>query len=436
MLAWSNCEALEEREKPAPHWEQLGRAAKRFAGATILIGTTAWEPSGAIRDMPFVRIELPIPDHSVRLAIWRKYLSHGLEFADPTPDRAQLAAQLANSFKITEGQIRDAIASARGLALRRAPLHPRLTSEDLHAGCRRQSSRRLVAFAQLIEPREIDVEQLVLPPSHQRQLIELRDRILSRGRMYAEFGFERRLSLGRGLIALFTGGSGTGKTMAAEALAHAQGVDLYKVDLAAVVSKYVGETEKNLGRLFAEARDTNAVLFFDEADALFGKRSEVKEAQDRWANMEVNYLLQQLERYDGVAVLASNRRQDIDDAFMRRFHVTIEFPFPEPQYRHQILRELFPPGVGRPDDDKLRELAERFRLSGGNLKNVVIDAAFRALGEADAAPVTITQRHLAAAVAREYQKLGEPITLSEFGEPFYSWVSEDILLREDDEILS
>ena len=215
--------------------------------------------------------------------------------------------------------------------------------------------------------------------------------------------------------------------MAAELLAREQGVDLYKVDLSAVVSKYVGETEKNLSQVFAEAQDANAIIFFDEADALFGKRGEVREAQDRWANMEINYLLQRVEEYAGVVILASNLRQNIDDAFMRRIHVIVEFPFPDAEARFYIWRNMFPPGIERPPDDDLRALGARFRLSGGNIKNIVIDAAFRALGETGPAAPVIRLRHLIAAVAREYQKLGKPITKSDFGETFYGWVEADIL---------
>jgi AAA+ superfamily predicted ATPase len=426
-IAWVGCESLYDREQPSPAWDYLLTAAEQFDGLSCLISTVGWDPVGRFRQKPFLHIELPAPGYQVRRALWLKHLPSTAEFAEQQPDRARLAEGLANSFQITEGQIQDAIISARGVARQRAPLQPRLTADDLYLGCRRQSARRLMTFARLIEPRPIDLDSLVLPQPHKRQLGELRERIVNRSRVYTDLGFEQRLSLGRGLIALFTGGSGTGKTMAAEALAYKQGVELYKVDLAAVVSKYVGETEKNLNRLFAEARDTNAMLFFDEADALFGKRSEVKEAQDRWANMEVNHLLAMLEEYAGVAILASNRRQDIDEAFMRRFHVAIEFPFPDADARYQILAGLFPPGVQPPGKDDLRELAERFRLSGGNLKNIVLDAAFRAMRDTGADPLPISMRHLVSAIAREYQKLGNPITQSEFSERFYTWLEEDIL---------
>jgi SpoVK/Ycf46/Vps4 family AAA+-type ATPase len=243
-------------------------------------------------------------------------------------------------------------------------------------------------------------------------------------REYSGLGFERRLSLGKGLIALFTGSTGTGKTMAAELLAREQGADLYKVDLSAVVSKYVGETEKNLKRVFDEAEDANAIIFFDEADALFGKRGEVKDARDRWANIEVNYLLQRIEEYAGVVIMASNLRQNIDEAFVRRIHVMVEFPAPGVEARFGIWRGMFPQGVRRPKDEEIQTLATRFPLVGRSIKNVVVDAAFRAIAEGSSGELTVTIQHLIAATAREYQKIGKPITRGEFGEPLYSWVEQ------------
>jgi len=427
-LYWSGCDLLLERDQPAHRWAYLVTAAERFDGLTFLASQTPWDPAGHFRDRAFLRLDFPMPGYALRRRLWEAHLPPPEAFAHPAPDRAMLAELLANGFQLTEGQILDALATARGQAARRDPQNPRLTTDDLYEGCRRQSGRRLISFARRIEPRtELTFDDLILPGPNKRQLQELRARIRHHSRVYSGLGFERRLSLGKGLIALFTGSSGTGKTMAAELLAREQGVDLYKVDLSAVVSKYVGETEKNLSQVFAEAEDANAIIFFDEADALFGKRGEVKDARDRWANMEINYLLQRIEEYAGVVILASNLRQNIDEAFMRRIHVIVEFPFPDAEARFRIWRSMFPPGIHRPPDADLQALAERFRLSGGSIKNIVIDAAFRALADAGEEMPTITLRHLVAATAREYQKLGKPITKGEFGEAFYAWVEQDIL---------
>jgi AAA+ superfamily predicted ATPase len=427
-LYWAGCEVLLHRDQPAHRWDYLVAAAERFNGLTFLASQTAWDPAGRFHHSPFLRLEFPMPGYELRRRLWETHLPPPKAFADPAPDRTILGELLANGFQLTEGQIVDVLVTARGQAARRDPQNPRLTLDDLYEGCRRQSGRRLITFARRIEPRtEMTFDNLVLPASNQRQLQELRARIRHRSRVYSGLGFERRLTLGKGLIAMFTGSSGTGKTMAAELLAREQGVDLYKVDLSAVVSKYVGETEKNLSKVFAEAEDANAIIFFDEADALFGKRGEVKEARDRWANIEINYLLQRVEEYAGVVILASNLRQNIDEAFMRRIHVIVEFPFPDAEARFRIWRGMFPSGVHRPPDADIQALAERFRLTGGSIKNIVIDAAFRALADAKGEMPTITLRHLVVATAREYQKLGKPITKGEFGKESYEWVGEDIL---------
>src|SRR6185369_7694969 len=193
-----------------------------------------------------------------------------------------------------------------------------------------------------------------------------------------EWGFGARLPLGSGVNVLFSGPSGTGKTMAAQVVAGALGLDLYRIDLSRVVSKYIGETEKNLGTIFDEAQSSNAILFFDEADALFGKRSEVKDAHDRYANIEVAYLLQRIESYDGVAIMATNLRQNIDEAFTRRLDFLVDFPFPETEYRHRIWATHFPPEAPLASDVDLMEIAEHYRLAGGNIRNVALAAAYLA----------------------------------------------------------
>lgn len=435
-LFWSGAEALLERAADpnkggeAWRWEALLAAAEAYPGATFLSSELAWDPPGRFHTRPFISLEFTVPYFNLRAKLWERYLPPEGELAAPL-DRSLLARELANDFQFTEGQVLDALATARAVAARRAPLHPRLTALDLYEGCRRQASRLLVNYARRIEPRsELTFDDLILPLANKRQLEELSQRVALRSRVYSDLGFERRLSLGKGLVALFTGGSGTGKTMAAELLARQRGVDLYKVDLSAVTSKWVGETEKNLARVFAEAEDANAIIFFDEADALFGKRGEVKEAQDRWANMEVNYLLQRVEEYAGVVILATNLRQNIDEAFLRRIQWMVEFPFPDAEARFRIYRRLFPESVRPPDDAGLRLMAKRFRLAGGSIKNVVVDATFRSLAAYDPAggqAPRIRVRHLILAAAREYQKLGLPVSKGEFGEGYYRYVERTIL---------
>jgi SpoVK/Ycf46/Vps4 family AAA+-type ATPase len=191
--------------------------------------------------------------------------------------------------------------------------------------------------------------------------------------------------------------------MAAEVIAHELGIDLYQIDLAGVVSKYIGETEKNLDRLFTAAETANAILFFDEADALFGKRSEVRDSHDRYANIEISYLLQKMEQYEGIAILATNLRGNLDEAFVRRLAFTVHFPFPDEASRRRIWERIWPEGVPLAEDVGVARLASEHRLPGGSIRNVALAAAFLAAGEGG----PVTMRHVRDAVRREYQKMGK-----------------------------
>ncbi|MDV3002602.1 MAG: ATP-dependent zinc metalloprotease FtsH (plasmid) [Chroococcopsis gigantea SAG 12.99] len=244
--------------------------------------------------------------------------------------------------------------------------------------------------------------EIILPPDALGQLQGVCNQAKYRRKIYDEWGFSGRFSLGKGLNVLFCGPPGTGKTLAAEVIAQDLGIDLYRIDLSRVVSKYIGETEKNLDRIFGAASMANAILFFDEADALFGKRSEVKEAHDRYANIEVGYLLQKMEEYEGIAILATNLRQNLDDAFIRRLQFIITFPFPDQEYRQRIWEVLFPPQTPLENDVDFEILARKIQLSGGHLKNIALNAAFIAVADSG----VIELRHLQQAAEREYQKLG------------------------------
>jgi SpoVK/Ycf46/Vps4 family AAA+-type ATPase len=211
---------------------------------------------------------------------------------------------------------------------------------------------------------------------------------------------------------LFAGPSGTGKTMAAEIIANELGLDLYKIDLATVVSKYIGETEKNLNKIFKEAWDSNSILFFDEADAIFGKRSEVRDSHDRYANIEIAYLLQKMEEYQGIVILATNLRKNLDEAFARRMQFSVEFLLPEEPDRYQIWQRVFPKEAPISEDVDLNFMARQFKVSGGNIKNIVLGAAF--LAAEDGGRINI--EHLIRATRREYQKMGKLCTEADFGE--------------------
>jgi len=318
---------------------------------------------------------------------------------------------VAAKFRLTGGQIRDAAATARSLARGRDPHHPnigRLESADLYAACRLQSNQKLTALAQKITPR-YTWSDIVLPAGRLEQLREICNSMRHRPRVYEEWGFDRKLSLGKGLNVLFAGPPGTGKTMAAEVLAGDLGLDLYKIDISAMVSKYIGETEKNLSRIFAEGRSSNAILFFDEADAIFGKRTEVRDAHDRYANIEVSYLLQRMEEYEGMVILATNLRNNMDDAFVRRIQFMIELPFPSEADRRRIWDGIWPAGLPRGADLDLDFMARRFEIPGGNIKNIALAAAFLAATDGG----TVTMDHLIRATQREYQKMGKVVLAGE-----------------------
>jgi SpoVK/Ycf46/Vps4 family AAA+-type ATPase len=259
---------------------------------------------------------------------------------------------------------------------------------------------------------EFGWDDLVLPQKQRSQLRELETAIRNAGGVLQDWNFESRLPYGRGINALFFGQSGTGKTMAAGILARELGLDLYKIDLSRVVSKYIGETEKNLDRIFQQAEDANAMLFFDEADALFGKRSAIKDAHDRYANIEVAYLLQKMEERLGVTILATNLKTNMDEAFVRRIRCWIEFPMPDYEERLQIWKRSMPREISLADDVDLALLAKRLRISGGSIMNVCVGAASLAYRPGGA----IAMEHLAHAARRELEKLGHQYTASDFGQ--------------------
>ena len=278
------------------------------------------------------------------------------------------------------------------------------------AGCRRLAARRMEGAATRVTT-PFRFTDLVLPESTLELLEELVLHHRHSGTVLDDWGLARRFHQSRGSSTLFVGPSGTGKTMAASVVANELGLELFRVDLSGVVSKYIGETEKNLDRVFNAASRSRVVLFIDEADALFGKRSEVKDAHDRYANIEVSFLLQKMEEYDGIAVLASNLGQNMDEAFLRRIRSVIEFPMPDAPQRLRLWERLHSSDAPVHDDVDLSFLAERFELSGGHIRNCILSAAVHAA----AGGSSIRMEHLLRAVAREYAKMGRPISRATFG---------------------
>jgi hypothetical protein len=278
----------------------------------------------------------------------------------------------------------------------------------LWEACRAQARPRLDDLAQRIEP-AARWDDLILPEPQLETLREIAIHLRRRATVYDTWAFASKGSRGLGISALFVGPSGTGKTMAAEVLANELDLDLYRIDLSSVVSKYIGETEKNLRRVFDAAEEGGAILLFDEADALFGKRSEVKDSHDRYANIEVSYLLQRMESYRGLAILTTNQKSALDPAFLRRLRFVVQFPFPDPPQRAEIWRRIFP--AETPTDGLEPERLARLNVAGGNIRSIALNAAFLA---ADAAE-PVRMEHLLRAARSEYVKLEKPLSESELG---------------------
>jgi AAA+ superfamily predicted ATPase len=350
-----------------------------------------------------VRIRFERPAYALRRDEWANVLA-----AHEVEQGIDLSA-IAGRFRLTQGQIDDAVRDAAHRAAQREPGRGTIAEADLFAAARARTSDQMRDHACKIGPRH-EWGDLILPPDQVAQLHELCDQMKYRHVVLGQWGFDRKLSMGKGLNALFAGPSGTGKTMAAEVIAHDLGLDLYKIDLSTVMSKYVGETEKNLERIFTAARNSNAILFFDEADALFGKRSEVHDAHDRYANVEISYLLQRMEAYDGLVILTSNLSKNMDEAFVRRMHFTVEFPYPDAEERQRIWAIAFPEQAPLEADIDLDLLAERYRLTGGNIRNIALTAAFLAARDGG----VIGMQHLLWATRREFQKMGRLANEREF----------------------
>ena len=351
-------------------------------------------------------IEVPPPSFAERLAAWRQAL--------PSAARRPVLAEVARRFRCETAAIRR-IADELAL-LGREP-----TADELLAAARADFD--LGALAQAVLPR-FELAELMLPTAQTRQVAELVTAMRNLGRVHHEWGTARAWNEG-GLAALFAGPPGTGKTMASEAIAHELKLPLFRIDLSQVVNKYIGETEKNLKRLFDAADAADAILFFDEADALFGKRTEVKDAHDRYANLEISYLLERMERFKGLAILATNRRRDLDEAFLRRLRFVIEFPLPGAPERERIWRSVVPPGVDVSELD-FDFLAQRFPLAGGHIRAIVFHACLQAAGEG--AAKQLTMQGVVRAVQREYDKLERASSLDQFG-PYAPLVAAERVAR-------
>ncbi|WP_421566983.1 ATP-binding protein [Stenotrophomonas sp. PD6] len=366
---------------------------ERLAAVSTLLSLPLGPVFVGLRDTPLAlevpscHVRAPLPTASEQYHAWREALEE--------EDNEVEAASLSSHFDLDLGRIGQAAAGARTRAV---------PAWDL---CRDFAAPRLDQLAQRLEPRA-RWDDLMLSEEPHALLRQIAAQARERHRVYREWGYGARMNRGLGISALFAGESGTGKTMAAEVIANELRLHLYRIDLSSVVSKYIGETEKNLRRLFDAAEQGGALLFFDEADALFGKRSEVKDSHDRYANIEINYLLQRMESFSGLAILATNMKASLDNAFLRRLRFVVNFPYPGPAERSRIWRNALPAEVPRRALDV--ERLARFNLSGGNIHSIALNAAFAAAADDDA----VDMPRMLAAVRAELRKLGRPVDEADF----------------------
>lgn len=344
------------------------------------------------RHRTLVTFEINAPTYPEQYDLWCNALPSREAISPPH------IHQLVSSFNLTPGQIQSA-------AVTWATQEP-ADFPNLWEVCRRQSRPRLDELAQRIEAKAA-WDNLVLPEREYQALQLITAQVRQRMRVYQDWGFGGTQQRGLGITALFAGASGTGKTMAAEAIAAELNLDIYRIDLSSIMSKYIGETEKNLRKLFDAAEGGGVILLFDEADALFGKRSEVKDSHDRHANVEVAYLLQRMESYQGLAILTTNLKNSLDQAFLRRIRFVINFPFPKAPQRAEIWRKVFP--AQTPTHQLNYDQLGKLEIAGGNIKSIVMNAAFLAAEEDQ----PIQMKHLLQSAQSEYIKIEKILTDAE-----------------------
>ena len=385
---------------------------------TILAGIENWIPT-ATDIKGVITIPFTIPESEQRRKCW----INQLKAAEINLENKELEI-ITNRFRLNPEQIADAVATANNTA--RLQLNNQFKNQfknqfnnqygnnlfsHLCNAARAQSGHDLGNLASKIEPK-YTWNDIILPKNQLTQLQNICKEAEYQNLVHQQWGFAEKLSLGKGLNVLFSGSPGTGKTMAAEVIAHHLQLYLYKIDLSQIVSKYIGDTEKNLNRIFTAAQNSNAILLFDEADAIFGKRSEVQDARDRYANIEVGYLLQKMEEYEGIAILTTNARSNMDEAFERRLRFIIEFQLPDANYRHLIWQKIFPKNAPCNPDLDFEFLAQNFEITGANIRNIALSAAFLAADDGG----VIEMVHLIRAIRREYQKMGQILRDKDLGD--------------------
>ncbi len=376
--------------------KKIVQLISEFGWLVFLAGERDWSSQGCFEQIRFISIHVPVAGVFLREKVWQQI------FANETLKvQKNWSTILAHRFTLTPGQINNGARLARIRQQMRSE-EEHISLADYFAACRKQSTHNLGELSVKVEPK-YSWNDLVLPQDKKALLKEICSQLKHQHQVFSQWGFAQKVNYGKGLSVLFSGPPGTGKTMASQVIANEVQLDLYRIDLSGIVSKYIGETEKNLNKIFQEAQHSNAILFFDEADALFGKRTEVKDAHDRYANIETSYLLQKMEEYEGMVILATNLRSNMDEAFTRRIRFIVEFPFPDVDLRTLIWKSHFPNEAPLAGEIDYAYLAKRFQLAGGNIKNIVLNSAFLAAEKNE----TITQEHILHGVKREFEKIGK-----------------------------
>lgn len=408
-------EEEDSQERRQQKEQLMGTLLERlaFPGSCLFFASEKkWEGSWQWGDTVRTDWEIPFPSQEEQIFLWEDMLK---PFGDDGTLPNEISPEgLSVRFSLTPGQMAEALKEAEDL--RRALGKETLEKEMLYRACRRQLVMHLGSHVTRVTA-AYRWEDLVLPGRQREALKRACHQVEFSHQVYGVWGFEEKVAYGRGVSMLFYGPPGTGKTMGAQVMANQLSMELYKVDLSSVMSKYIGETEKNLGKIFDEVKKSRNILFFDEADALFGKRTEVKDSHDKYANAETAYLLQKIEEYQGVVILATNYMQNFDEAFKRRIQFIIEFPFPAPEYRLAMWKKVFP---GRTPVAELdyEYLARYFELSGSSIKNIAVAAAFLAAAEKE--PVGMKQ--VLEALRDEMVKSGKSMPPESFGE-YYGLIS-------------
>lgn len=397
---------MSEENENYQYIDLIMSTARQYSALVVILSKDPIKKRNMFNDYMWLDIRVPLPNKDESIKLWQKCLS------DVSLDEKIEPYEMANKFTFTPGQIIGTAIESKKLKLWKQS--QTISKKEFYDCAYAQIVHDLEKKATLIYAR-YNWDQLILDKEQKDMLKNACDQVRFKHIVYDKWGFEKRLAYGRGVSMLFAGPPGTGKTMAAQVVANDLGIEIYKVDLSQIVSKYIGETEKNLNDLFNEAKKSNVILFFDETDALLGKRTEVKDSHDKNSNLETSYLLQKMEEYDGITVMSTNYLENIDQAFFRRISYVIHFPFPDVESRKKIWENMYPENVPLEEDVDFDYLANQFEIAGGNIKNIAVVSAFLAAKENS----KVGMKHIIKAIKYELTKQGKTLLREDFGEHGY-----------------